>query len=142
MIQSIANKSRRGVALVMALVLIAVLSLILGVVTLQVVSERKLIHDRQRHLQAAWLARSGVELAAARLLKSPDGFKAIEEKLLADAKVAITVEKTDKGLYTVSVEAEVGPEEEKLSTSTANVRLRRIENEGRMRIQIVAMDKN
>jgi len=65
---------RPGVALVMALVVMAILVVILTMVTRHIVSQRHTVHQRHRQLQAEWLARAGVELAAARLLDNPTPF--------------------------------------------------------------------
>jgi len=111
----------------MALVLMAVLTVILSVVTMQIVSQRQLMAQRQRQYQAQWLARAGVELAVARLLKTPVGFKEVNTGLLPDAKVHITVEKTEPDLYLVTAECTLGPVEDKPMVRTAQERFRRIE---------------
>jgi hypothetical protein len=132
---------RKGVALVMALVVMAALAVVLSVVTLQIVSQRQLVRQRQRQLQAEWLARAGVELAAARLLEKPAGFVEETAELLPDTKVRIVVEKLDQDSYTVSVEAEVGPAEDAVVVRTASARFRRTDSDGVIRLQAVPLDK-
>ena len=49
------SKPRRGFAIITVLVVMAALSVILSVVTVQIVSQRKLHHHRTRQLHADWL---------------------------------------------------------------------------------------
>ena len=128
---------RRGVALVMALVAMAALTMILSVVTAQVVSQRQVIRQRHRQLQADWLARAGVELAIARLLTKPAGFSEEKQNLLPDSKVRIVVEKSDQNLYAVTVEAERGAKEEAPMVRTAGGRFRWIDNGDDVRLEAV-----
>jgi Tfp pilus assembly protein PilX len=123
------HQGRKGVALIMALVLMAVLTVILSVVTLQIVSQRQLMQQRQRQYQAQWLARAGVELAAARLIKTPAGFKEENTGLMPDAKVYITVEKTEPDLYLVTTESTLGSKEDKSIVGNAQERFRRVEKQ-------------
>ena len=102
------SRSRPGMLLIAALVVLAVLTILLTVVTVQIVKQRQFVQQRQRQLQADWLVRAGVELAAARLLASPAAFSAEEEELAPAAKVRIVVEKAAADSYQVSVEATVG----------------------------------
>jgi hypothetical protein len=126
---------RAGVALVMALVAMAALAVILSVVTRQIVAQRQVLDQRHRQLQAEWLARAGVELAAARLLNDPSPFSEEKQDLLPDAKVHIAVEKTGQDLYTVKVEAVLGAKEETPMARTANRGFRRVANDGEVRLQ-------
>jgi type II secretory pathway component PulK len=128
-------RSRQGFALVVALVVMAVLSVLLSVVTVQVVSQRKLLVQRQRQLQAEWLARAGVEIAAARLLEKPEAFSDDKVKLLDDAKVRIAVEKAGSTTFDVKVDVEVGAKDESQVVRTLTARFEREEKEGRFFLQ-------
>jgi hypothetical protein len=132
---------RQGVALVMALVVMAILAVILTVVTRQIVSQRHTVHQRHRQLQAEWLARAGVELAAARLLDNPAAFVQENHDLLPDATVRIVVEEAGQGLYTVTVEAELGPKDEAPTVRTSRGRFRRAESDGAIRLQALQSEK-
>ena len=132
---------RQGVALVMALVVMAILAVILTVVTRQIVSQRHTLHHRHRQLQAEWLARAGVELAAARLLEDPTAFAQENHDLLPDAMVRIVVEKAGQDMYTVTVEAELGPKDEALMVRTSRSRFRRAESDGAIRLQALQSEK-
>ena len=98
--------TRQGVAIAAAILAMAILTVILAVVTLQIVSRcRQLARNRQRQLQAEWLARAGIESAAARLLDSPAPFTDDKQELLPDTKLRVVVEKSEPDLYEVTVEA-------------------------------------
>ncbi|HWY85229.1 MAG TPA: cell division protein FtsL [Gemmataceae bacterium] len=132
---------RQGIALVMALVVMAILAIILTVVTRQIVSQRHTVHQRHRQLQTEWLARAGVELAAARLLDNPADFVQENHDLLPDATVRIVVEKAGQGLYTVTVEAELGPQDEALMVRTSHGRFRLANSDGAIRLQALRPEK-
>ena len=131
---STAGEGRQGVALITALIAMAVLTVILSVVTLQVVRQHNYVRQRQRQLQADWLTRAGVEVAAARLLQSPAGFSDDKQELAADTKVRIVVEKTDADSYLVTVEVQVGLEGPTV-TRGASARFRRTDAGGMVRLQ-------
>lgn len=63
---------RRGVALPMALVALALIAILFGVALKRTAGERRLIRAEERALQADWLAESGLERAAARLGRDAD----------------------------------------------------------------------
>ena len=132
---------RKGMALIAALVAMAILSVILTVVTMQVVAQRQMIIQRHRQLQADWLVRAGIESVAARLLESPAGFRDDKQELAPDAKVRILVEKAAAELYTVTIEAEVGVTDGPLVARTGMRHFRRTESGGVVRLQAVLPDK-
>jgi type II secretory pathway pseudopilin PulG len=128
---------RTGVALITALVVMAVLAIVLTVVTVQIVAQRNLLRQRERQLQADWLARAGVERAAARLLDSPKDFSEEKHDLAPAGKVTIDVKKSADDVYAVSAEAEVGLPDEKPVIRTASGRFRRTDTGGVIRLQAV-----
>jgi hypothetical protein len=83
--------TRRAVATVWMLVVLAVLTAVLGTTTWQHLTARRLLDQRHQQLQAAWLARAGVELAAARLLINPADYTGESVAILPEAQVRITV---------------------------------------------------
>lgn len=125
---------RKGVALITALVVMAVLAIVLAVVTVQVVAQHNLLRQRERQLQADWLARAGVELAAARLLDSPKEFSEERRDLAAAGKVKIEVKKAGE-IFVVSAEADAALPEEKPVIRTAGSRFRRTDQGGVIRLQ-------
>jgi len=84
-------RPRRGIAAVWALVVLAVLTVVIGVITWQSVTGFRRADHRQAQLQALWLARSGVELAAARLLANPAGYTGETLELIPRSQVRIEV---------------------------------------------------
>src|SRR3990167_3215890 len=85
------RQPRRGMALIWALVVLAMTSFMIASITWQVLAHRRFLEHRQHRLQAQWLARSGLEIAAARLLDNPKPFVIDHRGLLPDSLVRITV---------------------------------------------------
>src|SRR3954447_4689432 len=83
--------SRRGAALVIALVALAFVTVVMASLTWQCLASRQLVERRQNQLQAEWLARSGLELAAARLLADPAGYQGEAVELIPGGQVRIEV---------------------------------------------------
>ena len=124
------TKTRRGFVLIVTIMIMAVLTILLSVVTMQVLSQRRLVQQRQRQLQTQWLARAGVEIAAARLLDKAAGFSDENKDLLPDAKMHIVVEKSTDDVYAVTVEVVMQGELEAPVVRTMNARFRRTEKDG------------
>lgn len=82
---------RRGVALVLVVVALATLTVVLSGVTFQIITNRRLAERRHYQLQAAELARAGIELAAGRLLEKDD-YPGETIKLLPQSQVRIEVQ--------------------------------------------------
>src|SRR4051794_17799207 len=82
---------RRGVALIGALVALSVVSVVLVATGWHFAANRRLAERRQHQLQAAWLARAGVELAAGRLLTDPGEYTEESVELLPRSRVRLTV---------------------------------------------------
>jgi type II secretory pathway component PulK len=67
---------RRGAAAVWAMIVLSVLGVLTVAAAGQFTSARRTVEARERRVQALWLARSGVELAVARIgegVESSDG---------------------------------------------------------------------
>jgi len=60
---------------------------------------------------------------------------------LPDATVRIVVEKAGQDLYTVTVEAELGPKDEALMVRTSSGHFRRPESDGAIRLQALRPEK-
>ena len=134
-------RKRKGVALIMALVAMAVITIVLTVITTQIVTQRHMVRQRQRQLQADWLARAGVELAAARLLDSPTAFKDDKQQFAEDSKLSIVVEKAEADSFTVTVEAQVGLTDGRAVARSATSRFRRTDKGGVVRLEAVDAEK-
>jgi hypothetical protein len=131
---------RRGITLILALVLMATLTVIFAVLTMEVVSQHRMLAARQRQLQANWLARSGVELAVARLMEKPDAYSEVNKDLLPDAFVRIEVKEAEKDTYVVTVDVRLGEEDERPVAATISRRFRRTESDGVIRMLHLATD--
>ena len=136
------DRRRSGAALMWALVVLAVLSVTSATAVWQIGAARRGLALRHNRLQAVWLARSGCELAAARLLADPAEYTGETVELVPDGKVRITVEKdaTKPGIFRVRSEATY-PVGERSEVSRAIGRLvtRRTEGE-RSKVELSPAD--
>jgi type II secretory pathway component PulK len=123
--------------LLVALVALATVSVILSVVTVQLLAQRQRLERRHHQLQAEWLARAGVERAAARLLDKPAAFTEENKELMPDARVRIVVEQAGAGVYSVTAEAKVGAQEREVVRS-AQARFRRTASGATVRLEAVS----
>jgi len=100
------NRTRRcGVALLWAVVILAVLGVMMATAAWQFAAARRGLAARHNRLQAQWLARSGCELAAARLLADPADYAGEVVEPVPDGQVRITVEKDKADTFRVRCEA-------------------------------------
>lgn len=136
---STTSAGRKGAALLMAMVAMAVLTVVLSVLTTQIISQRQMVRQRHRQLQAEWLARAGVESAAARLLEKPAAFIDDKQELMPDAKLRVVVEKADQDSYTVTAEAQIGMEDGRAVVRTMTGRFRRSDKGGDVRLEAVEL---
>jgi uncharacterized membrane protein len=131
------SKARRGLALLVVFAVMAVLSVVLATVTFNAVAQRNMAQQRQHRLQADWLARAGIDLAAARLLEKPAAFTEELTELVPGAKVGIVVADLGKGEFSVTADAESGRDEELLVVRSAIRHFRRTEENGSTRLEVV-----
>ena len=129
---------RNGAALIMALVAMAIITIVLSVITAQVVAQRQSVRHRQRQLQAEWLARAGAEWAAARLLQKGEAFSDDQQQLAPDSKVRISVAKTEQNRFDVTVDATVGLNEGRPVARTLSIRFLRTEKENVATLKSIA----
>jgi hypothetical protein len=113
-------------ALLLAVVILALVSAMAGVIAWQTSAARRLLDDHQQQLQAAWLARAGIEQACARLLAEPDKYagETIEPIPRGTVHIAIAREPKTPGLVRLTSEARYPADapQPKLRTLTAEVR--------------------
>ena len=95
---------RRGAAAVWVLVVLSVLTAVTAVAVREFASTRRVLGARENRAQAAWLARSGCELAVARLLAA-DSYTGEVVSPLPESEVRITVTKDAADTYRVECEA-------------------------------------
>jgi type II secretory pathway pseudopilin PulG len=88
------RNARRGVALMVVVVVLVILALMMSAIAWQMVAGRRELQHRQYELQAALLARAGIEHAAARLLERAQGYTG--ETLQPIARCIVTIEVFDE----------------------------------------------
>ena len=86
------HSARPGIAVMWALVILTVLALVSATAVWQMSAGRRALERRQNGLQALWLARSGAELAAERLMANAD-YSCESIALVMDSDLRIAVEK-------------------------------------------------
>jgi hypothetical protein len=137
------NQCRRtGAVLLWALIVLSVLAVTSATAAWQIGAARRGLTLRQNRLQAEWLARSGCELAAARLLADPAGYTGESVELIPEATVRVTVEKdADKpDTYRVRCETNypVGDRTELSRAATRRVTIRT--DGGRRKVEMTTDD--
>jgi hypothetical protein len=85
------HSCRRGSTLFIAVAALALVAVVMAAVCSQCMASRRLLERRHKQLQADWLARSGVELAADRLLTAPAGYQGETAEPILGARVRIEV---------------------------------------------------
>jgi hypothetical protein len=126
--------------MVWALVVLAVLAVTTATAAWQFGAARRGLAWRHNRLQAEWLARSGCELAAARLLADPADYTGETVELIPEAKVVVVVEKDAAKPDTFRVRCEASyPVGERTEVSRAVVRtVTRHADGDRTRIEMTA----
>jgi hypothetical protein len=115
---------RRGVAMIWMLIVLAALTALFGTITWQHLAGRRVLEQRHKQLQAEWLAQAGVELAAARLLNDPTGYRGETVTLLPGGEVRITVQFVDE-VFCVTSEARYRTDEPPIVMRSITRRFRR-----------------
>lgn len=131
--------SRRGVALVMALVALAALFVIMAVVAWQSIAGRRLLERREEQLQCRYLAEAGLELAAARLLQNPAGYAGESATLIPRSQVHIKVLAVSKEAdqFDVTSEAYFPTDAQRPTIRTLTRRFRRALDKSQIRLQVL-----
>jgi type II secretory pathway pseudopilin PulG len=131
---------RRGAAAVWALVVLAVLAATTAAVTAQLLANRRWLDQRHNQLQAAWLARAGAELAAARLLTDPSGYtgEAVEPIPASQVRVDVHREPGSPDTFRVTSEARYPTDGQVVVLRSVERRLRRTVANDRVRIEVLA----
>jgi hypothetical protein len=101
----ICRQPRSGITVMWVLVILTVIAATSATAAWQFSTGRRLLERRQNRVQAIWLARSGGELAAARLLQQP-AYTGETVAPIAESKVRITVEKDAARANTFKIRCE------------------------------------
>jgi hypothetical protein len=127
--------SRRGViGSLWALLVLSVVIIFLSGITVQMLTNRRLVQRREYELQTTWLARSGVEAAAGRLLADPS-YEGETLEPLPKSRVVVKVSKGDRpGVFVVKSEATYPVEHRDLFRTTRTQRYQRTTEKGQVRL--------
>lgn len=136
---TVESSPRRGIAAVWAVIVLGVLSVVLAGITAQLLSNRRTVDRQQVRAQGLWLARSGAELAAGRLLSDPDGYKGESPELLPEWKLHVEVRAEGSGskTYAVTSTASRRPRGDVPTECSVSRRFRRSVEGGRARLEAV-----
>ena len=136
MIQLVFRSRRRGVAMIWAITVLSVVTMLIAMLTKQLLSDRRVIEQRRQQAQSVWLARAGVELAAERLLRDPAAYKGETIEPLPHAQVRIEVRPEKGDVVLVTSEARF-PTDEMPTVTTLTHRFRRTVEKGQARLESV-----
>jgi hypothetical protein len=127
---------RRGVASIWLLIVLALLTVLLTITTKDLLQNRRALTSRGNRMQAAWLARAGVEIAAAHLLDKDDAWKGGAVELLPAGKVRIEVKpmKGSADVFEVASEGQFPSDDPRGSKQTSRRRFRRVTEGNRVRL--------
>ena len=137
------DRRRSGAALLWALVVLGVLSVTSATAVWQIGAARRGLTLRQNRLQTVWLARSGFELAAARLQADSADYSGETLELVPESRVRVIVEKdpTQPDTYRVRSEATF-PVGDRTEVSRSLTRRIAIRTDGdRKRIEVLPDDE-
>jgi len=134
---------RPGLMTMWALIILTFLSMLLVLTTTQLVASRTTLDRRQNRLQALWLARSGQELAVARLLDKPAGYKGESVEIVPDSKVLIEVKAQPdaKDVFVVTSEAHYPLEGHDKGLLSLTRRYRRVVEKDKARLEVLPEEK-
>lgn len=130
---------RRASALMIAMVALVVVAAVAAAITWQCLAGRRLLERRQNQLQAEWLARAGVELAADRLLTDPSGYKGETVEIVPEGRVRVEVraEPGEANVFQVTSEARYPGEGRDAVLRSAHRSFRRVTRGNAVRLEVV-----
>ena len=134
-----ACQSRRGVATLWVLIIMLSVSALLAVIAWQSLAGRRWLDQRQKRIQADWLARAGIELASARLLENSADYKGELIEPMPGAKILIEI-KSAPGpakILTVTSEARFPTDDQQPVMRTLTRRFRRVVEKDTVRLEPV-----
>jgi hypothetical protein len=108
-------------------------------ITWNLAAARRSLDQRQRQLQAEWLARAGLELAADRLLAGPSGYPGETVELLpgSQVRIEVRVEPEAPDVFRVTSEARFPKEGRESVRRSVTRSFRRTSRDNRVRLEVV-----
>jgi hypothetical protein len=115
----------------------AAVAVLLTAVSSHVLTGRRVMDRRQQHIQATWLARSGLELATARLL-SNESYRGETIEMIPESQVHVEIKTDSKtpGTFLISSEARISAKGTNGTVTTLKRTVRRIVEKDRIRLEI------
>jgi hypothetical protein len=132
------NRGRRsGAAILWVLIVLTLVSALVGLVMKDHYANRQFLQQRQKRLQADWLARAGIELATTRLVASEKPFKLSVTDIVANSKVDIEVSAAPnaKDTFLITSGSHFPTSEAHPVTRTQTRRVRRSAENGQVRLE-------
>ena len=132
--------TRRGSALLVAVVALTVVATLTAAVTWQCLAGRHLLDRRQHQLQAESLARAGVELAAGRLLTDPAGYKgeSVEPIPGAEVRIEVRADPESADVFRVTSQARFPRDGRDTVRRSATRTFRRTTRDRQVRLEVVS----
>jgi hypothetical protein len=130
---------RGGVATIWVLVVLSALVAVIATTTSTYVMVRRAQRNREYKLQSEWLARSGIELAAARLLADPKDYRGEKVQLIPNSQVEIEVKAEADGVFEVVSSARYPTYNGSKASERAQKRVfRRVVEGDKARLEVIA----
>jgi type II secretory pathway pseudopilin PulG len=122
-----------------AIVTLVLLGVLLALITTQFLAVRRLVAHREQQVQAMWLARSGLELAATRLQAGTAGYKGETVEILPGSSVLIDVKKDSRvpNTYLITSEARYPADGTDRVVRSLTRHVRRVSGKDGARLEIV-----
>jgi hypothetical protein len=127
---------RLGFGLVALIAVLAFVAILMGSITMQIFMNRKTAVRRVNQVQALWLARAGLEIAAAKVLAGADQYRGESVELIPTGKVSIEV-RQEKDIFRVRSEASFQGESPFPVVQEASRAYRRIVEGERVRVEVL-----
>jgi hypothetical protein len=127
----------------MAVVAVVIVTAVTAAVVWQFLAGRRMVEARQHQLQAEWLARAGVELAADRLLTDPTGYRGESVELVPGGRVRVEVRADPKmaDVFRVTSEAHFPQEGRDRVVRSVTRSFRRTVKDSQARLEVIAENR-
>lgn len=135
---------RSGAAIIYALAVISALMVFMVTTTKHLTSARHMSEARGDRMQAQWLARAGVEWAAARILSNPNGYEGETIEFIPDSQVQIFLIKDPQSAdqFRVTSDARFALSRPGISRVVLHRTIRRFSESGTARVEVRDADFN
>jgi hypothetical protein len=130
------DRRRTGLALMFVVVLLMVFSVLMVSTTAQMAASRRVLSHREHQRQSLWLARSGLELAVAHLLKDPKYRGETTEPIpLGLVRITVEPDKSSDGDLLITSEASFPKDLREVVVRSVSRRYRRVVDGSTVRME-------